>query len=193
MLFKILIGIAVVVVVAAILFAIAVAMQPDEFTVTRSTTINAPPSRVFAEVNSFQRWRSWSPWEKLDPNLKRTYEGPATGEGAEYAWEGNGNVGAGKMMITESRPSEQISIRLEFSRPFAAVNTTVFDFQPQGEQTVVTWTMTGKNSFMGKAMGLLMNMDKMVGGSFEEGLASMKQVAEESAVGEDATTGPTEA
>ena len=178
MLIKILIGLAVFVVLAVVLFSIVVAMQPDEFTITRSATVDAPPSRVFAEVNDFQRWRAWSPWEKLDPNLKRTYEGPTTGEGAEYAWEGNGNVGAGRMKITKSQPSEQIEIRLEFLRPMAAVNTTVFDFQPKGEGTLVTWTMSGRNSFMGKAFGLLMNMDKMVGGSFEEGLASMKQVAE---------------
>lgn len=183
---KILIGIGVAVLAAVALFAIVAAMQPDEFTITRSATVNAPPSRVFAEVNDFQRWRAWSPWEKLDPNLKRTYDGAATGEGAAYAWEGNGNVGAGRMTITESRPSEQIEIRLEFIRPFAAVNTTVFDFQPQGEQTIVTWTMTGKNTFMGKAMGLLMDMDQMVGGSFEEGLASMKQVAEKPAAAENA-------
>jgi len=178
MLIKILIGVGVVVVVAVVLFVIAVAMQPSEFTITRSTTVQAPPSRVFAEVNDFQRWRSWSPWEKLDPNLKRTYDGPATGKGTAYAWEGNGNVGAGRMEITNSQPGKQIEIRLEFLRPMSAVNTTVFDFQPQGDGTLVTWTMSGKNGFMGKAFGLLMNMDKMVGGSFEEGLASMKQVAE---------------
>jgi carbon monoxide dehydrogenase subunit G len=178
MLIKILIAVAVVLVVAALLFAIAVSMQPSDFVITRSTTIDAPPAAVFAEVNDFHRWQPWSPWEKLDPNLKRTYEGPTAGEGAKYAWEGDGNVGAGQMTITESKPSEQILIKLEFIRPFAGVNQTVFDFQPKGDQTAVTWTMSGKYHWCAKAMGMFMSMDKMIGGNFDDGLASMKSVVE---------------
>ena len=178
MIVNVLIVLAAVLVVAAIGLVILVALQPSEFRVTRSTKISAPPPAVFGQVNDFHKWTGWSPWEKLDPELKRTYDGSAAGTGAIYSWNGNNKVGQGRMTIMESRPSDSIRIKLEFMRPFVCTNTAEFTFQPEGNQTEVTWSMTGQNTFMGKAFHLLMNMDKMVGGDFEKGLASMKSLAE---------------
>lgn len=169
-----LIGLAVVVV----LFVIVVALRPSEFRVARTITIAAPPQATFTLVNDFHNWTAWSPWEKLDPALKRTYEGASAGTGAKYSWAGNKQVGEGRMTVTESNASNLIRIKLEFLKPFAATNVAEFTFEPAGQQTVVTWAMTGKNNFFLKAFGLLMSMDKMVGGDFEKGLASMKSVAE---------------
>lgn len=174
MLTNFLIGLAVLV----FLLIVVVAMRPDEMRITRSATMTAPPLSVFAQVNDFHNWRAWSPWEKIDPELKRTYDGPAADVGAIYSWAGNKQVGEGRMTILDSRPGELIRIKLEFLKPFAATNTTEFAFTPAGNQTVVTWTMTGRNNFMSKAFGLLMNMDKMIGGDFEKGLAAMKSVVE---------------
>jgi len=171
---NILIGVA----ILLVLLVVAVALRPADFSITRSATVSAPPSVVFALVNDFHRWRDWSPWENIDPALKRTYAGPPSGEGAVYSWAGNNQVGEGRMTITESRPSDRIVIKLEFLKPFAAINTTVFTFQAQGDQTAVTWTMSGKNNFMAKAFGLFMNMDKLVGGQFEQGITQIKSVAE---------------
>jgi polyketide cyclase/dehydrase/lipid transport protein len=168
-------------VAAVVLVLVAVvALRPADFRIERSATLDAPASAVFAQVNDFHNWRAWSPWEKLDPALKRTHEGPSAGTGAIYAWVGNKNVGEGRMTITESRPAELVRIRLEFVKPFAATNTAEFRFRPQGNGTAVTWSMTGSNNFMVKAMGLFMNMDKMVGRQFEQGLAQMKSVVERS-------------
>ena len=174
MLKKILIGLAAI--VAA--FAIIVALQPSDFRVTRSATIAAPTPAVFAQVNDFHKWDAWSPWAKLDPAMKKTYDGAPAGTGAIYSWSGNDKVGEGRMTLTESRPSDLIRIKLEFMKPFAATNTTEFSFKPDSNQTVVTWSMFGENNFMAKAFGLLMNMDKMVGGDFEKGLAQLKSVME---------------
>jgi hypothetical protein len=176
MLLKILIAVAAMIVV----FLIIVALQPSEFRVTRAATIAAPPPAVFAQVNDFHKWEAWSPWAKLDPGMKQTYEGAPAGTGAVYTWSGNNNVGEGRMTITESRPSDLIRINLEFMRPFAATNATEFTFKPEGNGTAVTWTMSGRNNFMAKAMHMFMNIDKMVGGQFEQGLAQMKRVAEAS-------------
>ena len=171
---KIVLALAAIVVV----FVVIVALQPSEFRVTRSATIAAPPPAVFAQVNDFHKWDAWSPWAKLDPNMKKTHEGAPAGTGAIYSWSGNDQVGEGRMTLTESRPSELIRIKLEFMKPFAATNTTEFTFKPEGNQTVVTWSMFGTNNFIAKAFGLFMNMDKMVGGDFEKGLASMTSVVE---------------
>jgi hypothetical protein len=165
-------------VVVAIGFVLVVAMQPSEFRIVRSATISAPPPAVFAQVNDFHKWEAWSPWAKLDPAAKTTFEGPFAGTGATFKWAGNKEVGEGSMTITESRPSDLIRIRLEFLKPFAATNTAQFSFNPAGNQTVVTWSMEGKNNFIAKAVCLFMNMDKMVGGQFEKGLANMKGVVE---------------
>jgi len=160
------------------LFMIFVATRPAQFRISRSAVISAPPATVFALVNDFHRWEGWSPWAKLDPNVKNTFEGPASGKGAVFAWAGNNQVGEGRMTITESRPSELVLIRLDFFKPFAAVNTTEFKFTPQAGGTMVSWTMSGENKFIGKLMSFVFNCDKMVGGQFGKGLAQMKSIAE---------------
>ncbi|HEY6367974.1 MAG TPA: SRPBCC family protein [Candidatus Binatia bacterium] len=174
MLKKIFIGIAVILVA----FVVIVALQPSDFRIVRSINISAPPAMVFAQVNDFHNWEAWSPWAKLDPAAKATFEGPSAGEGAIFRWVGNEEVGEGNMTITESRPSDLIRIKLEFLKPFAATNTAEFTFKPEGNRTVVTWSMFGTNNFIAKAFCLFMNMDEMVGGQFEKGLASMKSVTE---------------
>jgi len=178
MLKKILLGIVVMIVVLIAVFLVMVMMQPSHYQVERSATINAPAPTVFALVNDFHKWDSWSPWAKLDPAMKQTFEGAPAGTGAIYSWSGNSQVGEGKMTITDSRPSDLIKIKLEFIKPFAATNATDFTFTPSGNSTNVKWTMSGENNFIGKAFSLFMNMDKMIGGDFEKGLAQMKQTAE---------------
>jgi hypothetical protein len=164
---------------AIILILVAViAMRPSDFRISRSATMAAPPSVVFEQVNDFHNWDGWSPWAKLDPTMQKTYEGAPVGTGAIYTWNGNGKVGEGRMTITESRPSDRVAIKLEFMRPFKATNFSEFAFQPSGNQTEVTWSMTGTNNFMFKAFGLFMSMDKMLGDEFEKGLASMKAIVE---------------
>jgi uncharacterized protein YndB with AHSA1/START domain len=174
MLKKIIVAIAVIVIV----FVIIVALQPAEFHVARTATIAAPPAVVFAQVNELKKWDAWSPWVKLDPAMKQTYEGPASGTGAISRWTGNNQVGEGSMTITESRPNELIRFNLEFIKPMAGTSTAEFSFKPEGNQTTVTWSMSGKNNFIAKAMCLFMNMDKMVGGQFEKGLAQIKSITE---------------
>ena len=174
MLKKILIALVVIVVV----FVIVVALQPADFRVTRSATIAAPPAAVFAQVNDLHNWEAWSPWAKLDPNSKIAYEGPPAGVGAAFAWSGNYEVGEGRMTITESRPNEFVQFKLDFVKPFKGTNTAEFTFKPEGNQTAVTWSMSGRKNFVFKAFGLFMNMDKMIGGDFEKGLAQMKAVVE---------------
>jgi hypothetical protein len=159
-------------------FIVVVATRPSEFRITRTAKVSAPPSAVFAQVNDFHKWTGWSPWEKIDPNLKRTYEGAPAGTGAVYSWSGNKKVGEGRMTLTESRPSDLIRLKLEFLKPFKATNTTEFTFKSEDNQTAVTWSMTGKKNFMAKAFCLFTNMDKMVGGDFEKGLANMKSAVE---------------
>jgi hypothetical protein len=174
MLIKILIAVAVIVVV----FIVVVAMQPSVFRVARSATMSAPAPAVFAQVNDFHKWEAWNPWGKIDPAMKQTYEGAPAGPGAIYTWVGNKNVGEGRMTLTESRPSDLIRIKLEFFKPFAGTSIAEFTFKPVGNQTAVTWSMTGKNNFMAKAIHLFMNMDKMIGGQFETGLKQMKSIVE---------------
>lgn len=170
---KILIGL--VVLFAA--FAAFVQTRPGTFRVERSATIAAPPDVPFALVNDFHRWPEWSPWEKLDPNMKRTLEG-GPGTGARYAWAGNSDAGEGQMTILESRPGERIEIKLEFLKPFAATSKTVFAFKGGPDGTHVNWAMEGENNFIAKAMTLFMSMDAMVGKDFESGLSKMKTLSE---------------
>src|SRR5436305_162657 len=158
MLKKILIAVAVIIV----LLIIVVAVQPSDFRVTRSTKIAAPADVVFAQVNDFHNWDAWSPWAKLDPNAKVTFEGPTSGAGSTFTWSGNDKVGAGRQTIVESVPDELVRIKLEFEKPFNATNTAEFTFKPDGDQTLITWSMFGKNGFMGKAVSLFMDCDKMV-------------------------------
>ncbi len=163
--------------VIVVVFLIVVA-QPSEFSVVRSGSISAPPEAVFAHINDLHKWEAWSPWAKRDPAAKNSFEGRSEGAGAIFRWAGNKEVGEGSMTITESRPSELIRIKLEFLKPFACTNSVEFAFKPEGNQTAVTWSMAGRNNFMAKAIGLFMNMDKMVGGDFESGLANLKSVTE---------------
>lgn len=174
MLKYILIGIVVIVVVLAVI----VSMQPAEFRVARSATMSAPAPTVFAQVNDLHKWEAWNPWQKKDPAMKLTFAGPPAGPGASYSWAGNNEVGEGRLTITESRPSDVVRIKLEFMKPFAATNTAEFTFKQEGDKTAVTWSMEGTNNFFAKALHLVMNMDKMVGGEFEKGLVDMKAAAE---------------
>ena len=186
---KILIGTAIVLAVLIIGFVGIVAAQPSDFQVSRSININSGPAAPFDQVNDFHKWSAWSPWEKIDPTMNRTYEGPASGTGAIYAWAGNGDVGEGKMTITDTVPNELIKIKLEFFKPMEGISPTEFSFKPEGDQTKVTWTMSGENNFIAKAVCLFMSMDRMIGDKFEEGLANMKQVVESGEPAEKTTSG----
>jgi len=168
----------IVLVIIIIVLVGVVAVQPADFRITRSATIAAPPAAVFEQVNDFHKWNDWSPWAKLDPNAKNTFEGPAAGLGAKFAWSGNNEVGEGSMTITKSKPSERILMDLVFVKPFAGTSVAEFTFRPDGAGTAVTWSMSGRNNFIGKAVSLCMNCDKMVGGQFEKGFANLKTVVE---------------
>ena len=174
MLIKIVLVLAVVVVG----FLAFVATRPSAFHIERSARIAAPPAVVFAQVNDFHRWEGWSPWAKMDPAMKTTYSGAPAGEGAAYAWVGNSQVGEGKMTITGSKPTDHIVVRLEFLKPMAATNTATFTFTPAAGGTDVTWAMDGNNGFVAKGFSVVVNMDKMLGAYFDQGLAAMKTVAE---------------
>lgn len=168
------------IVVAAVVafFLVFVATRPPEFRVERSAAISGPPDVVFDQVNDLHKWEAWSPWAKMDPNAKTTYEGPPAGVGAAFSWAGNGKVGEGKMTIIESRAGELVRFRLDFLKPFKGTNEAEFTFKPQGEKTLVTWSMQGRRNFMMKLFGLFMNCDKMIGCQFEKGLADMNAVVE---------------
>jgi uncharacterized protein YndB with AHSA1/START domain len=159
-------------------FAVYVAMQPSAFRIERSATIAAPPATVFAQVNDFHKWEAWSPWAKLDPAAKVTFEGAPTGQGAVFTWSGNDEVGEGRMTLAESKPDELVRIQVDFVKPFPGSSVSEFAFKPDGQQTAVTWAMSGHNNFIAKAMCLFVDMDKMLGGAMEQGLAQMKTVAE---------------
>lgn len=168
------------IVIAVVVAALAayVASRPAEFRVTRSASVAAPTAAVFAQVNELKRWQAWSPWAKKDPQMKQDYAGPAAGVGATTSWQGNKDVGEGRMTIVESRAHELIRIKLEFFKPFAATNSAEFTFRPEGGRTTVMWSMQGTNNFIGKAMGLLFDFDKMIGSDFEAGLAGIKAIVE---------------
>lgn len=173
-----LLGVIALLVAALLIYA---AMQSADFTISRSTTIAAPPEVVFAEVDDLRRWQDWSPWAKLDPYAKSDFSGPEKGDGAGFAWSGNSRIGTGAMTIVESRPNERIRIRLDFLKPMRATNEALFTFQPEGAGTRVQWQMTGQNSFTGRLACMVMDMDKAVGGEFEKGLAAMKTKIESAA------------
>jgi hypothetical protein len=177
---KILLGL----VVALLALAGFIASRPSTFTVQRTATMKAAPEYVFPFVNSLYRWADWSPWNDLDPDMKRTYDGPVLGVGAVYAWSGNDKVGSGRMTLEESKPNEFIRIKLEFIKPFASTNTTTFTIKPVAEGASVTWAMEGHNDFMGKAASLFMDMDQMIGKDFEKGLGGLRQQAEAEAAEE---------
>jgi len=168
-----------VIVVILIAGVLAFAMsKPDTFSVQRAASMKAPPEKIFAVVNDFHRWTEWSPWEKLDPAMKRTQSGTPSGKGAIYEWDGNSKAGAGRMEIIESTPATKVGIQLDFIKPFEGHNIAEFTLAPQGETTNVTWTMHGPAPFISKLMQVFVSMDTMIGKDFEAGLANLKTVVE---------------
>ena len=174
-----------VVVIIAVVLAIVIAgvlilaaTKPDTFRIERSATLNAPADKIFPLISDFHRWLSWSPWEGRDPALKRTYSGAERGKGAVYAWEGNKNVGSGRMEILEANSPSQVLIQLDFLKPFEAHNIAEFTMLPQGNATHLNWVMSGPAPFMSKVMQVFMSFDKMIGKDFEAGLAKIKSVSE---------------
>jgi uncharacterized protein YndB with AHSA1/START domain len=170
------IGIVVVVLIVALLAYAAT--KPDTFRVQRAASIKAPPEKIFAVLNDFQRWDTWSPWEKKDPAMKRTFSAVTSGKGAQYAWEGNRDVGQGSMEIAESAAPSRVAIKLDFVKPFEAHNTVEFTLEPKGDSTNVTWAMHGPMPYISKLITVFFNMDSMVGKDFETGLANLKAIAE---------------
>lgn len=154
------------------------ATKPDVFQVRRAAGIKAPPEKVYALINDFRQWGAWSPWEKKDPGMKRTFGATTAGKGATYAWDGNKDVGRGSMEITDAVPSSQIRLRLDFEAPFEAHNIVTFTLEPRQDETQVTWLMEGPVPYFAKIIHVFINMDKMVGADFEAGLASLKALAE---------------
>lgn len=160
-------------------FAGFVAMQPADYHVERSITIDAKPETVFAQINNFKKWENWSPWAKLDPDAKESYEGPEEGKGAIFKWDGNDEVGEGHMEILESDANKLVKIKLVFVRPMPGEAITSFKLKEDDGKTVLTWDMEGENDFMGKAMCLFMDLDAMIGNEYEKGLAKLKSLSEE--------------
>jgi len=170
------IALVVVALIAGVL--IYAATRPDDFRVQRSAAIKAPPEKIYALINDLHGWTAWSPYEKKDPAMKRTHSGAAQGKGAIYEWDGDKNVGQGRMEITEVTPPNRIIIRLDFFKPFEAHNTAEFTLVPQGDMTEVTWAMYGRSNYVSKLMGLFFDMDKMIGTDFAAGLENLKALAE---------------
>ncbi|BCM22498.1 SRPBCC family protein [Mesorhizobium sp. J8] len=154
------------------------ATRPNDFVVSRSATIKAPAETIFPLINDFRRWPEWSPFEKLDPQMRRTLSGADSGKGAAYAWEGNSKAGKGRMEITNSVPSSQVALKLDFEKPFRANNIVDFSLSPFGDGTTVTWAMRGARPFIAKLMGLFMNFDALIGKDFEAGLDNLRRLAE---------------
>jgi len=159
-------------------FLIFAATRPDTFKVQRTATINAPPQKIFPLISDFHNWPLWSPWEKLDPAMKKTITGAPSGKGAIYEWDGNSKAGKGRMEIVDAVVPSRVDIKLDFEKPFRSNNRTEIALAPEAAATRVTWTMTGASAFMMKVMGVFMNMDNLIGKDFEAGLASMKAIAE---------------
>lgn len=167
--------IAVILVAAILIYA---ATRPDTFRIQRSANIAVPPDKIFPFINDFHHWSAWSPWEKLDPAMKKTHSGAPQGKGAVHEWNGNKDVGTGRMEILETVPSSKVVIKLDFLKPFEAHNTAEFTLEGKGTFTTVSWAMYGPQPYMMKVMSLFCSMDKMVGGQFETGLANLKALAE---------------
>ncbi|WP_439610924.1 SRPBCC family protein [Reyranella sp.] len=170
------VGAVVVVAVAAIL--IYAATKPDSFRVQRSATMNAPAEKIFPYLEGLKRWTEWSPYEGRDPQMKRAYSGADSGKGALYEWDGNDNVGKGRMEIVDSKPPSKVVIKLDFLKPFEGHNTAELTVEPKGGQTIVTWAMYGPSTFMTKLIGTFMDMDDMIGRDFAAGLAKLKTIVE---------------
>lgn len=175
---KIIAGVAIVLVVAIAVVLVLAATRPDTFRIERSATIDAPAEKIFAVLSDFHQWGGWSPWEKKDPDMKRSFTGAGRGKGAVYGWEGDKNVGTGRMEILEASTPSKLVIKLDFLKPFEAHNTAEFTMLPQGNATNVHWVMHGPSPMMAKVMHVFINMDKMVGKDFEQGLANLKQLTE---------------
>jgi uncharacterized protein YndB with AHSA1/START domain len=154
------------------------AAKPDTFRVERTASIKAPPEKIFPLINDFDNWGAWSPWEKKDPAMKRTRSGAASGKGSVYAWDGDKNVGKGRLEIAEASPPSKVTLKLDFEKPFAAHNIVNFTMEPQGDATTVTWAMHGPVPFLAKIVHVFLNIDRMVGQDFEAGLANLKALAE---------------
>lgn len=176
--FEVIVVIAIVIAVAIAVVLILAATKPGTFRIERSATISAPAEKIFAVLSDFHQWTGWSPWEHKDPAMKRTFGGAERGKGAVYGWEGDKNVGTGRMEILEASTPSKLVIKLDFFKPFEAHNTAEFTMLPQGNATNVHWVMHGPAPFMSKVMQVFMNFDKMVGKDFEAGLANLKQLAE---------------
>lgn len=170
--------IAIALAVLIVIVLIVAAMRPDTFRVQRSIDINAPAEKIFPLINDYKHWGSWSPYEKLDPAMQRTFSGAPNGKGSVYEWNGNKNIGRGRMEIMDATPSSKVLIKLDFFSPFEAHNTAEFTVQPKGNATNVTWAMHGPVPYMMKIMHMFMNMDRMCGDQFQQGLTSMKAIAE---------------
>jgi uncharacterized protein YndB with AHSA1/START domain len=167
----------VVLLLIAVVLGIA-ATKPDTLHVQRTATIHAPPEKIFPLINDYRSWTAWSPYEKIDPAMKRTYSGAPAGTGAVYEWEGNRKVGKGRMETTDVSSPSHITIKLDFLKPFEAHNTAEFTLAPRGDSTDVTWTMSGPCPFISKVMSVFVDMDKMIGKDFEAGLANLKTATE---------------
>lgn len=176
--FEVIIVIAIIVALAIAAILILASTKPDTFRIERSAVINSPADRIFSVLSDFHQWGGWSPWENKDPDMKRTFGGPERGKGALYGWEGDKNVGTGRMEILEANTPSKLVIKLDFLKPFEAHNTAEFTMLPQGSATNVHWVMHGPSSFMAKVMHVFINMDKMVGKDFEAGLANLKHLTE---------------
>jgi uncharacterized protein YndB with AHSA1/START domain len=172
------VALAIIIVVLASLLAIA-ATKPDTFRVQRATCIEASPEKIFALINDFHSWRRWSPYEKLDPAMKKTHSGAANGTGSVYEWEGNNKVGKGRMEITQTFPSSKVIIKLDFIKPFEGHNIAEFTLEPKGDSTNVTWAVHGPNPYIAKLMSIFFSLDRMLGKEFEAGLASLKALTEQ--------------
>lgn len=162
------------------------ATKPDDYRYARSATINAPAEVIFPEVNTAKSWEDWSPWAEVDPEAVFTYEGPASGPGAISRWKGNMEVGEGTSTITESRLNEFVKFKLDFIKPMAGTATAEFTFKPEGSGTNVTWTMYGKNNFIGKLMSVVMDCEAMMNEQFDKGLAGLKGLTEKKAAAQPA-------
>jgi len=164
--------------VAIVLLLAYAALQPYSFRVERSISVLAPPAKVYALLNDFHHFPRWSPWEKLDPKMTTEHSGPALGKGAVYTWSGNDDVGAGRMEILQTTPDTQVTVQLDFFKPFASRNTSEYTLTAQGDTTQVTWAMFGPSPYISKLMGVFVSMDKMIGKDFESGLRNLKALAE---------------
>lgn len=168
----------IIIAIVIIAFLVIASMRPSTFSLQRSATINASPEKIFPHLNDFKNWGAWSPWDKMDPDLKRTFSGSASGEGAKYSWVGNNKVGEGSMEITKSVPNANVELNLNFLKPFKANNVTEFKITQKGNTSNVNWEMRGPLNLFMKIMHMFMNMDKMVGKDFEKGLTNLKSIVE---------------